>query len=133
MICDECLDYGHRVREKLPDLNELKGATEIALSKELIAEAKGLIGRPAGEIYDFNGIDIQIESSGPFSGLFICAIVRCIGVPDCREAYLCLALMDVTFNAAGIELRIDNFAIKKDAETWQGTRSNRDAVGVEVA
>ncbi len=129
MVCDECLDYGHRVREKLPDLNELKGATEIALSKELIAEAKGLIGRPAGEIYDFQGIDIQIESSGPFA----CATVRCIGVPDCREAYLCLALMDLTFDAAGIILRIDNFAIRKDAETWQGTRSNHDTVGVEVA
>ena len=132
MVCDECLDYGHRVTEELPDLNELKGATEIALSKELIAEAKGLIGRPAGEIYDFQGIDIQIEWSGTLENVNT-TTVRCIGVPNCREAYLCLALMDVTFNAAGIELRIDNFAIMKDAETWQATRSNRDTVGVEVA
>ncbi len=94
---------GGLVSDRLPELDEEE--VDLALDKESVEWAgqmvKWYIPGAVHRLYDF-GVTIQIIGSEE---------VRCIAVFDDQRCYLFLSMLRMTFEAAGVVMAIDPFAV----------------------
>ena len=116
-----------KVADRLPALDEEDKATALSSTNWAGGMVEAL---PVGTIHQMEGVgvDLQVISK---------EVVRCLAVVDHPYCYLCLAMMTISFDSAGIDLEVDPYTVvrpfvpKEEAEDLLEEESV--VVGIEVA
>jgi hypothetical protein len=116
-----------KVVDRLPDLDDEDKATALSSTHWAGGMVEAL---PVGTIHQMEGVgvDLQVISK---------EVVRCLAVVDHPYCYLCLAMMTISFDSAGIDLEVDPYTVVRPfvpKEEAEGPLEEEvEAIGIEVA